>query len=212
MVPPRFRSSPQLILEIGYRMNPPIPDLDIEGDGVRCTLSFAKQPFQCVLLWSAIWALIGKHDGRGYQWAEDMPPEIVAIPQPPPPPKMPPVKLRAIGLAPAPAPSEPVEEKEEPLTAADIERAELARALKEIEADARAADAKPEEKPEEKAGEPADARAEQAAEKADEKAPEAAEPAAKAEQAPDEATEKPPEERSGGKKKRELPSYLRVIK
>ncbi|MCS6901847.1 MAG: ClpXP protease specificity-enhancing factor SspB [Myxococcales bacterium] len=102
IVPARFRGVPQLILEVGLNMNPPIPDLDIEGDGVRCTLSFAKQPFHCTLPWSSIWALIGKRDGRGYQWVEDIPPELVAVPQAPPPPRMPPV-LRAV---PAQSPSE----------------------------------------------------------------------------------------------------------
>ena len=32
-----------------------------------------------MLLWSAIWALIGKRDGKGYQWVEDMPAEMVAM-------------------------------------------------------------------------------------------------------------------------------------
>lgn len=96
-LPARFLTMPQLILELGLRMNPPTP-IDTEEEGIRCTLSFAKQPFQCVLPWASIWAIIGKRDGFGYQWAEDIPPEIIAIPQPPPPPQMPPA-LRSIRMA-----------------------------------------------------------------------------------------------------------------
>ncbi len=159
VVPARFRGAPQLILEIGLNMNPPIPDLDTEGDGVRCTLSFAKQPFHCTLPWSSIWALIGKRDGRGYQWVEDMPPELVAVPQAPPPPRMPPV-LRAVPAEPPPEPA-----------------------------------AEPAAPPDQVAA----ARRDEA-----EEAPPAPEPP--------KASEEVIEELPPGKKKRQLPSYLRVIK
>lgn len=189
VVPPRFRSAPQLILEIGLNMNPPITDLDIEGDGVRCTLSFAKQPFHCTLLWSSIWALIGKRDGRGYQWVEDMPAELVAIPQPPPPPRMP-VVLRAVAAEPAaPAPEPPPEARVPEESHAEIER-KLIALPGELTASAEA-------KPREPAAEP----------------PAAPEPPAQAPPEPakvsEEIVEEPPAE---GKKKRQLPSYLRVIK
>jgi stringent starvation protein B len=165
VVPPRFRGAPQLILEIGLNMNPPIPDLDTEGDGVRCTLSFAKQPFHCTLPWSSIWALIGKRDGRGYQWVEDMPPELVAVPQAPPPPRMPPV-LRAV-------PAEPPAEPPAPEPAEEPAPDQVAEATA--------------------------ARGDEA-----EEAPPAPEPP--------KASEEVIEELPPGKKKRQLPSYLRVIK
>lgn len=177
VVPARFRASPQLILEIGYRMNPPIPDLELTDEGVTCTLSFAKQPHPCVLPWTAIWALIGKSDGRGYQWVEDMPPEMVAIPQPPPPPRMAPV-LRAL---------QPTREPDE---------------AKESEAPA-------EEAPREEPEKPAEAPREEPAADGPAEAPAAAE-----EKAPEKPADEGADEgaRPGGKKKRELPSYLRVIK
>lgn len=190
VVPQRFRSAPQLILEIGLNMNPPIMDLDIEGDGVRCTLSFAKQPFHCTLLWSSIWALIGKRDGRGYQWVEDMPAELVAVPQAPPPPRMP-VVLRAVAAEPAAAPTpEPPPEARLP----DESHAEIERKLVALPGElAASAEAKPREPATEPAAAP--------------------EPPAQAPPEPakvsEEIVEEPPAE---GKKKRQLPSYLRVIK
>ena len=191
-VPPRFRNTPQLILEIGYKMNPPIPDLDIEGDGVRCTLSFAKQPFQCVMPWTAIWTLVGKHDGRGYQWVEDMPPEIVAIPQAPPAPAMGP-RLRALHAV------ETTNDEGPSGEAADEAKADEARA---------------------EAGEPARVDEPRDAERSkttEAEAPGEEKPAEKADDKPADKPEEKPEEddeggRPGGKKKRALPSYLRVIK
>ncbi|MCU0659863.1 MAG: ClpXP protease specificity-enhancing factor SspB [Polyangiaceae bacterium] len=167
VLPARFLAAPQLMLEIGRNMIPPIPDLDIEGDAVRCTLSFAKQPFHCTMPWGSIWSLIGKRDGRGYHWVEDMPAEMVAIPQPPPPPRMP-VSLRAL-------PAEPVEPDEAPAPEVHPAPAEAAEA-------------------------PAPAAA----------LAEAAEPAAAAEASPPPRDE--PEAPAEGKKKRALPSYLRVVK
>lgn len=190
VVPQRFRSAPQLILEIGLNMNPPIMDLDIEGDGVRCTLSFAKQPFHCTLLWSSIWALIGKRDGRGYQWVEDMPAELVAVPQAPPPPRMP-VVLRAVAAEPAAPTPEP--SPEAPLL--DESHAEVERKLVALPGELTAST---ETKPRDPA--PAEPAA-------------APEPPAQAPPEPakvsEEIVEEPPAE---GKKKRQLPSYLRVIK
>ncbi len=182
-VPPRFRGTPQLILEIGYRMNPPIPDLDIEGDGVRCTLSFAKQPFQCVMPWTAIWTLVGKHDGRGYQWVEDMPPEMVAIPQPPPPPAMGP-RLRAVSAVPK---NDETGDEASESTETTSDKGE-----RPGESD----DAAPVEKSEPAVAEPA---------RTDE--PPAGERSGEEKTDEDDESARP-----GGKKKRALPSYLRVIK
>jgi stringent starvation protein B len=162
VLPARFLSAPQLMLEIGRNMIPAIPDLDIEGDAVRCTLSFAKQPFHCTMPWGAIWSLVGKRDGRGYHWVEDMPAEMVAIPQAPPPPRMP-VSLRAL-------PAEPVAEPPAAVEAPAPEAPSATAAAAEPEAPA--------------------------------PAPAEASPAPRDE----------PEAPAEGKKKRALPSYLRVVK
>lgn len=74
-VPPQFKKAPQLVLQIGLDMPIPIPDLEVDDDGIRCTLSFSRTPFYCIVPWSAIYALVGD-DGRGMVWPEDVPPEV----------------------------------------------------------------------------------------------------------------------------------------
>ena len=78
IVPDRFKGQPQLILEIGYQTNPPISDLEFEGDGISATLYFNRAPFLCKLPWLAIFALVTKAEGRGMLWPQDVPPEVAA--------------------------------------------------------------------------------------------------------------------------------------
>ena len=54
----------------------PIRDLDVADDGVKCTLSFNKTPFFCVLPYPAIFAMVAE-DGRAMVWPEDVP-DVVA--------------------------------------------------------------------------------------------------------------------------------------
>ncbi len=74
-VPPQFRKQPQLVLDIGLNMAVPIPDLRLDDAGMACTLSFARQPFYCVIPWTSIFAMVGD-DGFGMVWPDDVPPEI----------------------------------------------------------------------------------------------------------------------------------------
>lgn len=76
-VPPRFKRQPQLVLQIGFNMPIPIPDLDLNDDGVTCTLSFSATPHFCSVPWPAVFALVGD-DGRGMVWPEDVPREVAA--------------------------------------------------------------------------------------------------------------------------------------
>jgi stringent starvation protein B len=76
-VPPRFKRQPQLVLQIGFNMPIPIPDLDLNDDGVTCTLSFSAAPHFCSVPWRAVFALVGD-DGRGMVWPDDVPREVAA--------------------------------------------------------------------------------------------------------------------------------------
>lgn len=76
-VPPWFGQQAQLVLQVGLDMPIPIPDLRVDDVGVFGTLSFNRAPFTCVVPWSAVFALMGD-DGKGFVWAEDMPPEVAA--------------------------------------------------------------------------------------------------------------------------------------
>jgi stringent starvation protein B len=75
VVPAWYRSEPQLVLQIGFDMPVPIPDLQIDSDGIYGTLSFNRSPFTCCVPWDAVFALAGE-DGRGMVWPDSMPEEI----------------------------------------------------------------------------------------------------------------------------------------
>ncbi|MBI5513529.1 MAG: hypothetical protein HY909_07145 [Deltaproteobacteria bacterium] len=79
VVPSWLAVKPQLVLQLGLNFAIPIPDLEIDDEGVRCTLSFNRAPFHCVLPWDAVYALVAE-DGQVSVWHEDLPLELV--PQP----------------------------------------------------------------------------------------------------------------------------------
>jgi stringent starvation protein B len=76
VVPAWFKRQPQLVLQVGLNMRPiPIPDLRVDEDGMSCTLSFNRSPFFCIVPWSSVYAMVGD-DARGMIWPEDVPPEV----------------------------------------------------------------------------------------------------------------------------------------
>jgi len=75
-VPEWLAGRPQLVLQLGLNFAIPIPDLIIDERGVRCTLSFNRSPFYCVLPWSAVYALVAE-DGQVTVWPKEVPPELV---------------------------------------------------------------------------------------------------------------------------------------
>ena len=75
VVPKWYRSEPQLVLQIGFDMPVPIPDLQVDPEGIYGTLSFNRSPFTCNVQWDAVFALAGD-DGRGMVWPDSMPEEI----------------------------------------------------------------------------------------------------------------------------------------
>jgi len=77
LVPSWFKNQPELVLQVGLNLVPPIVDLDIGADALSATLSFNRRPEFCKIPWSAIWGLVGD-DGRGMIWPESVPPEVAA--------------------------------------------------------------------------------------------------------------------------------------
>lgn len=75
LVPKNLGKQAQLVLQVGLNLAIRIPDLNIDDEGVSCTLSFNRAPFWCRMPWTAIYALVGP-DGRGMLWPEDVPPEV----------------------------------------------------------------------------------------------------------------------------------------
>jgi len=105
VVPLGFKNQPELMLQIGLNMAVQIRDLEVDEEGITCTLSFNRSPFWVRMPWTAVFALVSDEDRRGAVWAEDAPresrmsraPEIEA-PRP---------RLRAVGpdeRAPEPEP------------------------------------------------------------------------------------------------------------
>jgi stringent starvation protein B len=72
-VPRGLSQQAELVLRVGYALNPPIPDLDIGADAIGCTLSFNRVPAWCRLPYEAIYAIVSDSDGRGVVWPDDVP-------------------------------------------------------------------------------------------------------------------------------------------
>ncbi len=111
VVPAGFKKQPELMLQIGLNMAVAIRDLEVDDEGVTCTLSFNRSPFWCRMPWHAVFALVSDEDRRGAVWAEDAPRESKMSKTPAIEPPRP--RLRAVGpdeRAPEPeAAAEPVD-------------------------------------------------------------------------------------------------------
>lgn len=81
LVPESFRAEAHLILQYGHDLPIPIPDLEIDADGVRATLSFSRNAHSTYVPWSAVYAVTGA-DGRGVLFAEDVPSDVSVIAAP----------------------------------------------------------------------------------------------------------------------------------
>lgn len=198
-VPPWFKRQPQLVLQIGLNMPKPIPDLNVDDQGISCTLSFSNSPHYCYLPWASVYALIGA-SGRGMVWPEDVPKEVagqyvVTTPKEEPKPRP---ALKAVD----PAPS--ADEQAAKADAKKKKRARKAKAAKE-NVKATRATRTPKAKTEPAAApRPADKG------RTPRVAPALAPAVAASPGTP--ARRAPGGQAAGSKKKRELPPYLRVVK
>lgn len=84
-LPPKHLHESDLVLRIGYELDPPVPDLLVGIDMLSATLTFDKRPFHVVVPWSALFAAIVEHDpeSAGVVWSEDVPPELLDASQAP---------------------------------------------------------------------------------------------------------------------------------
>jgi stringent starvation protein B len=194
-VPPWFKRQPQLVLQIGLNMAVPIPDLEVDDEGLSCTLSFNRSPFLCVIPWSSVFALVDDRR-QGMVWPDDVPPELNQQAQQPAKPAPARVELKVAPAAPAPAVTE-----EAAAEAAKEEKPAPKRRSRKMagaKAEPRAA-----AKPARATGKARTSAKPQAAKRAPEKAA-----VPKAVPAPSPA----PAAAAAGASKRKLPPYLRVVK
>jgi stringent starvation protein B len=76
-VPPDLAVDPSLVLRIGHNLTPAIPDLTLDDEGVRATLTFRGVPHACVVPWSALFAVTNE-TGQGLVYDRDVPSEVAA--------------------------------------------------------------------------------------------------------------------------------------
>ena len=67
LIPYTFKFQSQVVLQFGYDMPVPIPDMKLDQAGISGTLSFKGVPFSCFVPWTAVFAVVGE-DGKGLTW------------------------------------------------------------------------------------------------------------------------------------------------
>lgn len=80
-----------VLLEYGWDMPIPIPDLMFDATGIFATLSFGGSPFKTFVPWDAVFAITDKATGRGIVWPSEIPEGLLEDRKaaPPPPAKKP---------------------------------------------------------------------------------------------------------------------------
>jgi len=95
-VPARFRADASLVLRFGHQLSPAIVDLTVDDDAISGTLTFAGQPFRCILPWTAVYAAMVEGEQRGTVWPEDVPEDVLTgaseLPQAPQEVVVPPIE------------------------------------------------------------------------------------------------------------------------
>ncbi len=235
VIPMGFKNQHKLVLQVGLNMPVPIRDLKFDDQGMSCTLSFNRTPFFCIVPWTSVFALTGE-DAQGLVWPEDVPRELVEAQQqqqrraalhavPAAPPSAPTVDEDQTLAAKKPAAEKPAPKK--PAAKKAVAKKPAAKKAARRRSPRRrrrlpkkpAAKKAPAEKPAAKkpaakkpaAGKPAAKKPAAAEKPVVAREPDRAVPVPAAAAAPVPAAAPPPP-RVGGKTKRELPPYLRVVK
>ena len=96
-LPDWLRADAAVVLQLGYALAIPIPDLTIDERGFSATLSFRRTPFTVRVPWAAVFAF---SDDEGHQavFPEDVPADLAAAPpeECPEPPKPRPSHLKLV--------------------------------------------------------------------------------------------------------------------
>lgn len=77
-VPPDFNDNRHLVLQYGRDMPVAIPDLTVDDDGIRATLSFSRTPHTTFIPWGAVY-IVACTDGRGILYYEDVPEDVSLV-------------------------------------------------------------------------------------------------------------------------------------
>lgn len=78
VLPPKLKDQWYVVLQISTSIPTMTRGLVIDADGVRCTLSFDRRPFHCVIPWEAVFGMVSS-DGGIVTYAESMPTEFDGV-------------------------------------------------------------------------------------------------------------------------------------
>lgn len=71
-VPQQYRKQEVLVLQLGYHLPKPIPDLKVDETGVRATLSFSTGYELCAWPWEAVMQMQGDAVGMHNYWPHNI--------------------------------------------------------------------------------------------------------------------------------------------
>ncbi len=74
-VPLAVAVRPRAVLQVKRALTIPLPDIEVDGEGVRVTLTFGGTPFRCSLPWSSVFSLVAD-DGEVTVWPLELPTEV----------------------------------------------------------------------------------------------------------------------------------------
>jgi hypothetical protein len=74
-VPLSVAVRPRVVLQVKRALTIPLPDIEVDDEGVRATLTFGGQPFRCTLPWTAVFSLVAD-DGEVTVWPLELPAEV----------------------------------------------------------------------------------------------------------------------------------------
>lgn len=75
VLPPNLRSQKHLALDYGRNLSIPVEDVEVDGWGIRATLSFERETSITFVTWAAIYAITDEH-GIWTIWVDDLPDDI----------------------------------------------------------------------------------------------------------------------------------------
>jgi stringent starvation protein B len=85
-VPPEFAGNRQLLLQYGDNMPIPIPDLQVDDEGITATLSFSRMPHRTFVPWAAVYMIergdLERGDGKRILYYNDVPEDVAIMARP----------------------------------------------------------------------------------------------------------------------------------
>ncbi len=73
--PASILARPRVVLQVKRTLSLPLPDISVDADALRVTLTFGGEPFRCTLPWSSMFSLVAD-DGEVTVWPLELPREL----------------------------------------------------------------------------------------------------------------------------------------